>query len=339
MIAVQPKNRDSYNKSPAWPSASTQVERFEEEDPSVNPRVKGEVKQQSGFDIRAESPKEQKRAPNSPGITQSKSFARSTEAWEAKVKSLLKACPTDAVKTLGPPGIMVKCYIKRLKDFFGYPTYKLFLDSSNTFILAARKRKKTKFSNYVMSVDADDLKRDTENVISKLKGNDKGNEYTLHQRQEDYTYSSEVCVSFGNSDSDLNAPRTILAALPSPSALMPGAERPLEPSAILDMVRSNDLPTSLQRKVMVLCNKVPEFDTPLQMYTLDFKGRVKVPSVKNFQMCLWDPNDPDQSKKGGEVILQFGKIRDDIYALDYAWPLSPQTAFAIALTSFDKKVR
>ena len=77
------------------------------------------------------------------------------------------------------------------------------------------------------------------------------------------------------------------------------------------------------------------------MFALDFKGRVKVPSVKNFQMTLWDPSDPDQSKQDSsrDIVLQFGKMRDEIYSLDFAWPLNAQMALAIALTSFDKTVR
>jgi tubby-related protein 1 len=293
--------------------------------------------------IRDDGQADPRSAPHSP-TGQSRSLTRSTENWEADFRSTIKSSPSKAVKMQGPPGAMVKCYVKRVKDFFGsFPTFLMFLDngSSSTFMLAARRRKKTRHSAYVMSIDQDDLKRDTEKCIAKLKANDAGNEYTLYQRQDDWRYDPEVCVSFGSTGSDYAAPRNILVALPSPSALMPGAEKPLEPSSILDMVRSNDLPSNLHRKVTVLCNKMPEFDTSLQMFALDFKGRVKVPSVKNFQMTMWDPSDPDQSQKtkGGEVILQFGKMRDEIYSLDFAWPLTPQTAFAIALSSFDKRVR
>lgn len=286
-----------------------------------------------------------RRAPNSP-VSPSRSLARSTENWELDLRSTIRSSPIDAVKMPGPSGVMVKCYVKRVKDFFGsYPTFLMFLEGSSspgnsTFILAARRRKKSKFSNYIMSIDQDDLKRDTENCIAKLKLNEKGDEYTLYQRQQDnWQYTAEACVSFGSTGSDYVTPRTLMVALPSPNAMMPGAAKPLEPSSIIDMVRSNDLPSSLHRKVTVLCNKMPDFDNSLQMYALDFKGRVKVPSVKNFQMTMWDPNDPEQSKKGGEVVLQFGKMKDETYSLDFAWPLTAQTAFAIALSSFDKKVR
>jgi len=43
---------------------------------------------------------------------------------------------------------------------------------------------------------------------------------------------------------------------------------------------------------------------------LDFNGRVKKASVKNFQMYIKD--DPNE-----EIVLQFGKISDDKYILDF----------------------
>ena len=67
---------------------------------------------------------------------------------------------------------------------------------------------------------------------------------------------------------------------------------------------------------------------------LDFKGRVGVASVKNFQMTLLDPADRD-IRTSGEVVLQFGKVKDDIFILDFSWPFSAHTAFAMALTSLD----
>ncbi len=70
-------------------------------------------------------------------------------------------------------------------------------------------------------------------------------------------------------------------------------------------------------------------------YTLDFKGRVKEASVKNFQLVHWDHN---ADRRGGEVMLQFGKIEDDLYALDFTYPMNVEVAFAVALASIDTKL-
>jgi hypothetical protein len=36
--------------------------------------------------------------------------------------------------------------------------------------------------------------------------------------------------------------------------------------------------------------------------------------------------------------MQFGKIDQDTFTMDFRYPLSPVLAFAIALTSFDAKL-
>ena len=95
------------------------------------------------------------------------------------------------------------------------------------------------------------------------------------------------------------------------------------------------LPPHLERKLAMLCNKPPEWDEATKAYMLDFKGRVREPSVKNFQLVTWDHN---SDRKGVELILQFGKIRDDVFALDFAYPLSSVQAFALALASIDSKL-
>jgi hypothetical protein len=59
---------------------------------------------------------------------------------------------------------------------------------------------------------------------------------------------------------------------------------------------------------------------------LCLQGRVKLPSVKNFQLV----RDIDQDT----VILQFGKVSDHSFSLDYREPLTAIQAFAIALTQF-----
>lgn len=38
------------------------------------------------------------------------------------------------------------------------------------------------------------------------------------------------------------------------------------------------------------------------------------------------------------IVMQFGRIADDIFTLDYNYPLCAVQAFAIALSSFDGKI-
>ncbi|CAI9757847.1 unnamed protein product [Fraxinus pennsylvanica] len=89
---------------------------------------------------------------------------------------------------------------------------------------------------------------------------------------------------------------------------------------------------------LVLRNKAPRWHEQLQCWCLNFKGRVTVASVKNFQLVATvDPSLNVPAAEQEKVILQFGKIGKDIFTMDYCYPLSAFQAFAISLSSFDTK--
>ncbi|XP_031117069.1 tubby-like F-box protein 5 [Ipomoea triloba] len=89
---------------------------------------------------------------------------------------------------------------------------------------------------------------------------------------------------------------------------------------------------------LTLRNKVPKWHEDLQCWYLNFKGRVTVASVKNFQLiAAVDPSHNIAHTDQEKVILQFGKIGKDVFTMDYCFPLSAFQAFAICLTSFDLK--
>lgn len=88
----------------------------------------------------------------------------------------------------------------------------------------------------------------------------------------------------------------------------------------------------------MLKNKAPRWHEQLQCWCLNFKGRVTVASVKNFQLVASvDPSHNVSAAEQDKVILQFGKIGKDIFTMDYRYPLSAYQAFAICLSSFDTK--
>ena len=64
---------------------------------------------------------------------------------------------------------------------------------------------------------------------------------------------------------------------------------------------------------------------------MDFYNRVDKASVKNFQLIK-------ENDSLGRIILQFGKIDDNMFNLDFQYPLNPIQAFAIALSSIDSKL-
>lgn len=89
---------------------------------------------------------------------------------------------------------------------------------------------------------------------------------------------------------------------------------------------------------LVLKNKAPRWHEQLQCWCLNFRGRVTVASVKNFQLvAAVDQSHNVSVEEQEKVLLQFGKIGKDIFTMDYHYPLSAFQAFAICLSSFDTK--
>ncbi|XP_041337102.1 tubby protein homolog isoform X4 [Pyrgilauda ruficollis] len=82
--------------------------------------------------------------------------------------------------------------------------------------------------------------------------------------------------------------------------------------------------------VIELHNKTPVWNDDTQSYVLNFHGRVTQASVKNFQII--HDNDPDY------IVMQFGRVAEDVFTMDYNYPMCALQAFSIALSSFDSKL-
>lgn len=103
-------------------------------------------------------------------------------------------------------------------------------------------------------------------------------------------------------------------------------------------IDSTPVSTHCVREPLILKNKAPRWHEQLQCWCLNFKGRVTVASVKNFQLVASVERSQNISAAEQEkVILQFGKFGKDIFTMDYRYPLSAFQAFAICLSSFDTK--
>ncbi|XP_068129822.1 tubby-related protein 3-like [Hyperolius riggenbachi] len=82
--------------------------------------------------------------------------------------------------------------------------------------------------------------------------------------------------------------------------------------------------------IIELHNKAPVWNDDTQSYVLNFHGRVTHASVKNFQIV--HDNDPEY------IVMQFGRVAEDLFTLDYSYPMCALQAFAGALSSFDSKL-
>ena len=79
-----------------------------------------------------------------------------------------------------------------------------------------------------------------------------------------------------------------------------------------------------------LQTRKPIWSDDLEAWTMDFHGRVKLASKKNF--LLVSENAPN------EVLMLFGKVSKSHFSLDFKAPMTVMQAFCIALTSFADKM-
>ncbi|EOX97416.1 hypothetical protein QUC31_015702 [Theobroma cacao] len=310
-----------------------------------------------------------------------------------------------SLKQPGPRDGTIQCFIKRDKSKL---TYHLFLCLSpallvenGKFLLSAKRTRRTTSTEYIISMNADNISRSSSSYIGKLRSNFLGTKFIIYDTQPACTsahvpppgrtsrrfYSKKVSpkvptgsYNIAQITYELNVlgtrgPRRmhcIMHSIPA-SALDVGGSVPGQPELLRhpleDSFRSISFSKSLDHSVefsssrfseigvshdddedgkmkpLILKNKPPRWHEQLQCWCLNFRGRVTVASVKNFQLIAAtqpaagaptpsQPAPPDIDK----IILQFGKVGKDMFTMDYRYPLSAFQAFAICLSSFDTKL-
>uniref|UniRef100_A0A3Q2X9H8 TUB like protein 1b n=1 Tax=Hippocampus comes TaxID=109280 RepID=A0A3Q2X9H8_HIPCM len=239
-----------------------------------------------------------------------------------------------------PQGTTVKCRVTRDQrgmDKSMYPLYFLHLDNEKkTFLLAGRKRKKSATSNYLISIDATDLSRGGDNFIGKLS-NLMGTKFTVF---DNALNPEKALPDMSNARQELAAIiyETNVLGMKGPrrmSVIIPGMDRdnervPLRPRNSQDydglLIRHQN---RRMENLIELHNKTPVWNEETASHVLNFNGRVTQASIKNFQIV---------HSKDDYIVMQFGRIADDIFTLDYKYPMCAVQAFAIALSSFDGKI-
>ncbi|XP_054578313.1 LOW QUALITY PROTEIN: tubby-related protein 1 [Eptesicus fuscus] len=250
--------------------------------------------------------------------------------------------PREFVLRPAPQGRTVRCRLTRDKrgmDRGLYPSYFLHLDSEKkVFLLAGRKRKRSKTANYLMSSDPTNLSRGGENFVGKLRSNLLGNRFTVFDNGQN-PHRGGGGAEVGSLRQELAAViyETNVLGFRGPrrmTVIIPGMNSDNERVPIRPRNASDGLLVRWQNKTLEslieLHNKPPFWNEATGSYTLNFQGRVTQASVKNFQIVHAD--DPDY------IVLQFGRVAEDAFTLDYRYPLCALQAFAIALSSFDGKL-
>lgn len=237
------------------------------------------------------------------------------------------------------PRVLYRCRIARDRrgvDRGLFPTYFLQLErprGRRALLLAARKRKKSATSHYVISADPTDLSRKGTGAVGKLRSNALGTRFQawagksgggnkVEEHNTEGPPKEELAtVLYDANVLGFKGPRRMTVVIP---ALAQGHRAgPDEP--LVEAWKSGRTD-----RLVVLRNKTPVWNDDTQSYVLNFHGRVTQASVKNFQIV--HDSDPDY------VVMQFGRIADDAFTMDYRYPLCALQAFAIALSSFDGKL-
>lgn len=275
----------------------------------------------------------------------------SSEQMEMSRRWLMRPCFRD-----DPP---LLCYVERDKSGFNMmsPIYKLFIEVPGSssdgarFAMSAKKKVSNRTSYYLISLDQtpsmDD--RGAESILGKIRGNQVGSQYqfTDHGLAPDKaTAPSMLRKEFGlvRFAFDSGGPSKIEVFIPAVSSTG-GSATVWQPASDHDSIeRAVDGAVTAEpkagaafriEKLFYLQNKTPKWDSAHGGHVLNFQGRVTESSVKNFQLCSFDPT---VSSSPDNIILQFGRVGKNKFNMDVCYPLSPFQAFAICVACMDGKL-
>ncbi|XP_007662717.2 tubby-related protein 3 isoform X2 [Ornithorhynchus anatinus] len=210
--------------------------------------------------------------------------------------------------------------------------------STPTFLLAGRKRKKSKTSNYLISIDPTDLSREGGSYVGKLRSNLMGTRFTVYDHgvspakaqglvEKAHIRQELAAICYETNVLGFKGPRKM--AVIAPGMNLSHERIPFRPRHEHESLLSKWQTRNVEN-LIELHNKAPVWNDDTQSYVLNFHGRVTQASVKNFQIV--HENDPDY------IVMQFGRVAKDVFTLDYNYPMCALQAFAIGLSSFDSKL-
>ncbi|XP_031628257.1 protein king tubby 1 isoform X1 [Contarinia nasturtii] len=273
-------------------------------------------------------------APVTPAANKDKQNSQGSNELEGDVSGQIE----QWVLQPAAQGCLYKCRITRDRkgmDRGLFPLYYLHLEreyGKKVFLLAGRKRKKSKTSNYIISCDPTDLSRQADGFVGKLRSNVFGTTFFVYDNgsktNQDELRQDMAVIVYDTNILGFKGPRNMTVLLPG----MTEDDQRVKISScdstqqgLLDSWKTKNMDN-----VVELHNKTPVWNDDTQSYVLNFHGRVTQASVKNFQLV--HDSDPEY------IVMQFGRTSEDVFTMDFRYPLCALQAFAIALSSFDGKL-
>eukprot|EP00741_Cyanophora_paradoxa_P004927 tig00000849_g4781.t1 len=266
--------------------------------------------------------------------------------------------------------MMIRKYAPLVKKLF--PSFQLFPDDSRRLLLHVKRKKLDKQATYPFFTEKtkSKSKSSTESYMGKMRVlNAVCTDFVLYDRGERRAGGEE-----GDDDGDeAGSRRHELAAIHFKEHKVPLFARAREPRCMHVLIpvvhedgrreehacRPAGQPGLIDRlkeavntegvaqprgPFVLLQTAQPIWNPQRRSHVLDFGGRVKIASLKNFQLVLAGSTPEgtgatDGSGPGAPVlprhpwVMQFGKTSSNEFALDFRFPLCPLQAMGIALTT------
>ena len=214
----------------------------------------------------------------------------------------------------------LRCRVRRLRE---KSVLELFVEEGNIFVLSAsRSGKDWLIAEQQVAQGCEKRKH-----LARLRTH-KDRTFTCTRGRHDGTGAPMELLFVGHSTQnlsedlpDLNVmrvalPRPPLANLDSPYGVLGARLR-----------QSYDRGERVGDDLTLLESRSPKWNSRTETFELPFGGRANHASARNFQLVARGASDD-------RVVLLYGKMEDDEFALDFAHPLSVLHAFAIVLTTF-----
>ncbi|CAD8127863.1 unnamed protein product [Paramecium sonneborni] len=230
----------------------------------------------------------------------------------------------------------LQCYIKRDKSGLArlYPVYHVYTTEADVYLFSAKKVVMNTTSNYVISMDKREFSTRKSCFLGKVRSNFLGTEFILWDEGKNFKkckdtsqIRSQLGIVYYESHIMQNkGPRKMKVLLPKVGDMnIPKIYQPLRSNEGIQFDYQNNKREFIEEFI----NKPPRWDQKMKAHVLNFYGRVDQPSVKNFQLV--------KPSNHQFIHLQFGRVDDLLFNLDFCYPLSPLQAFQICVTSFDFK--
>ncbi len=234
---------------------------------------------------------------------------------------LSRAADLDVDRLLEPrpreQGTM-RCRVKRLREKH---TLELFIEEGNVFVLSATRKGK----EWIISEQQQGcaprkhlarLRPGKERTFSFVRARHDG-----HERAPELLYVTHATQQLSDDLPDLNVMRL---AMPRPPLGALDAQHGDLGAVMSHAVERRE---RTPEHVSILESRRPKWNARTETYELPFGGRANWASARNFQLV-------ERGEPADRVTLLYGKMEEDEFALDFAYPLSLLNAFAIVLTTW-----